>query len=58
MSVYQANPTKAMAKVGAIISDGEMEAIEGVVDLVVPKDCTAGMVVAIVEAQTTEDLNA
>jgi len=58
MSVYLATPTMVLAKAGAIISDGEMEAVEAVMDVVVAKDCTAEMVVAIVEAQTTGAMNA
>ena len=48
----------ALAKAGAIISDGEIEAVEAVMDVAVAKDCTAEMVVAIVEAQTTAGMNA
>src|SRR6056297_2739249 len=58
MSVYLANPTMPLAKAGAIISDGEREAVEAVMDVVVAKDCTAEMVVAFVEAQTTGEMNA
>jgi len=50
MSVYPATPTMALAKAGGIISDGEMEAVEAVMDVVVARDCTAVMVVALVEA--------
>jgi len=57
-SVYLATPTMALAKAGAIISDGEIEAVEAVMDVVVAKDCTAEMVVAIVEAQITGAMNA
>ncbi|EWM24810.1 hypothetical protein Naga_100294g6 [Nannochloropsis gaditana] len=58
MNVYLATPTMALAKAGAIMSDGEMEAVEAEVDVVVARDCTAEMVVAIVEAQITGEMNA
>ncbi|EWM30056.1 hypothetical protein Naga_100975g3 [Nannochloropsis gaditana] len=41
MSVYLATPIMALAKEGAIMSDGEIEAVEAVMDVVVAKDCTA-----------------
>jgi hypothetical protein len=58
MSVYLATPTMALTKAGALVTDGEMEAVEAVMDVAVAKDCTAEMVVAIVEAQTTGAMNA
>jgi hypothetical protein len=58
MSVYLATPTMALAKAGALATDGEMEAVEAVMDVVVAKDCTAEMVVVIVEAQITGEMNA
>ncbi|EWM20348.1 hypothetical protein Naga_100252g8 [Nannochloropsis gaditana] len=58
MSVYLATPTMALAKAGAIISDGEMEAVEAVMDVNVAKDCTAEMIVGTVEVQTTGVMNA
>src|SRR6056297_882564 len=58
MSVYLATPTMAQTKAGALVTDGEMEAVEAEVDVVVAKDCTAEMAVAIVEAQTTGEMNA
>ncbi|EWM20125.1 hypothetical protein Naga_101693g2 [Nannochloropsis gaditana] len=58
MSVYLATPTMAPAKAGALVTDGEMEAVEAVMDVVVARDCTAEMVVAFVEAQTTGEMNA
>src|SRR6056297_1535594 len=58
MSVYLATPTMAPAKAGALVTDGEMEAVEAVMDVVVAKDYMAEMVVAFVEAQTTGEMNA
>jgi hypothetical protein len=58
MSVYLATPTMALAKAGALVTDGEMEAVEAVMDVVVAKDCRAEMVVGTVEAQTTGAMNA
>ena len=58
MSVYLATPTMALAKAGALVTDGEMEAVEAVMDVAVAKDCTADIVVVIVEAQTTGAMNA
>jgi hypothetical protein len=55
MCVYLATPTMALAKAGAMIYDVEIEAV---MDVVVAKDCTAEMVVAIVEEQTTGEMNA
>jgi hypothetical protein len=48
----------ALAKAGAIMSDGEIEAVEAVMDVAVAMDCTAEMVVAIVEVQITGEMNA
>ena len=56
--VYLPTPTMALAKAGAIMSDGEMEAVEAVTDVAVAKDCTAEMVADTVEVQTTMEMNA
>jgi hypothetical protein len=58
MSVYLATPTMALAKAGALVTDGKMEAVEAVMDVAVAMDCTAEMVVVIVEVQTTGAMNA
>jgi hypothetical protein len=58
MSVYLATPTMALAKAGAINSDGEREAVEAEVDVDVAKDCTVAMVADTVEVQTTGEMNA
>ncbi|EWM24634.1 retrotransposon unclassified [Nannochloropsis gaditana] len=38
MSVYLATPTMAPAKAGALVTDGEMEAVEAVMDMVGAKE--------------------
>ncbi|EWM20219.1 hypothetical protein Naga_100716g3 [Nannochloropsis gaditana] len=58
MSVYLATPTMALAKAGALVTDGETEAVEAEVDVVVAKDCTVAMVANTVELRTTGEMNA
>jgi hypothetical protein len=58
MSGYLATPTMALAKAGALVTDGDMEAVEAVMDVAVAKDCTAEMVVVIVGAQITGEIHA
>jgi hypothetical protein len=58
MSVYLATPTMALAKAGALVTDGEMEAVEAVMDVAVAKDCTVEMVADTVEVQITGEMNA
>jgi hypothetical protein len=58
MSVYLATPTMDLAKAGAIISDGEREAVEAEVDVDVAKDCTVAMVADTVQVQITGEMNA
>jgi hypothetical protein len=48
----------ALAKAGALVTDGEREAVEAVMDVDVGKDCTAAMVADTVELQTTGAMNA
>jgi len=58
ISVYLAAPTMALAKAGALVTDGEMEAVEAVMDVAVAKDCTVAMVADTVEVQITGEMNA
>jgi hypothetical protein len=58
MSVYLATPTTALAKAGALISDGEKEAVEAVMDVDVAKDCTVAMVADTVELRITGAMSA